>query len=72
MVYYRSMRWYFWRPLKPHTLLPNTEVYRPKSSITKPTENIGACKGLLLCTVKKLIEVALPNTTFSLRILGLE
>ena len=66
------MRWYFWRPLKPHTLLHNTEVYGPKSSITKPTENIDACEGLLLYIVNKLVEVALPNTTFSLRILGLE
>ena len=34
--------------------------------MTKPTKDIGTRKGLFLCTVKKLVEVALPNSTFSL------
>lgn len=32
----------------------------------KSTEKIGTRKGLLLCAVKKFVEVALPNPTFSL------
>ena len=52
--------------------LYNAKIYGPKSNMERPTRYIGSGDGLPLRTVEKLVEVALPNSTFSLRTLGLK